>query len=199
MHEDIFLRSGARYLKQEIAQLRLEKTKLENTMNYFQNNYETYLKIKQTVKHEIEYILANPSRLLRFALASIFESARRHPGKFQTTYYSMSTSEIQSLLDTSIGQNEHNSNQYRDNDDAPEKILLDESEQIYSKLIDNIASKCINEMVNYIESNVQYDMPQEVYHKSHTTCGVEISVSEVLSNFAAQICQGSKNQAGTNE
>jgi len=107
-------------------------------------------------------------------------------------YYSMSTTEIQSLLESSIGQNEYNSNQYRDNDDVPEKILLDEAEQIYSKLIDNIASKCINEVVNYIESNVQHDVPQEVHHESPTTCGVEISVSEVLSKFAAQICQSLK-------
>jgi hypothetical protein len=65
-----------------------------------------------------------------------------------------------------------------------------EAEQIYGNLIDNIVSKCINEMVNDVKSNVQNDLPQEIHHESSTTtCGVEISVSEMLSNYLAQISE----------
>ncbi len=59
----------------ELAHLNMEKTKLENVMEYFQNNNEVYLKIKRVVKLEIEHIMANPSHLQRFAVVSIFESA----------------------------------------------------------------------------------------------------------------------------
>ena len=184
-----------RHVIQELAHLNVEKTKLENFMEYFQNNNEVYLKIKQIVKQEIEHILANPSRLLRFALASIFESSRRHPGKLQSLFYNMSTAEIQSLLRISIGQNDYNPGQ---DGNAPEKILLDEAEQVFSKLIDDITGKCANEISNDAKSvsqteqvsGLQCDMSQEEdYHTSPNACKVEIPVSEVLSNFATQTCE----------
>jgi hypothetical protein len=108
-----------RHVKQEYAHLYVEKTKLENFTEYFQNKNEAYLKIQQIVKRETEHILANPSHLLRFALGSIFESSRRHPGKLQSLYYNMSTADIQSLLRTSIVQNEHDPNQNGQNEDDP--------------------------------------------------------------------------------
>lgn len=87
-----------RHVKQELAHLNTEKIKLENFVEYFHNNNEAYLKIQQIVKREVEHIMGNPVRqLLRFALASIFESSRRHPGKLQSLYYNMSTAKIQSM------------------------------------------------------------------------------------------------------
>lgn len=157
-----------RHVIQELAHLNVEKTKLENFTEYFQNNNEVYLKIKQIVKQEIEHILANPHRLLRFALASIFESSRRHPGKLQSLYYNMSTAEIQSLLRISIGQNDYNPGQDGNNEDTPGKILLDEAEQVFSKLIDGITGKCIDEITTDTKSisqteqvsGLQYDVTQ---------------------------------------
>ena len=75
--------------KQEIGYLNREKTRLENIINSFQLNSETCVKIKQIVKQEIESIVSNPRKLLSLALASLFESSRKHPGKFQTLYYNM--------------------------------------------------------------------------------------------------------------
>jgi len=138
--------SETRHVIQELVHLNVEKIKLENSIEYSQNNNETYLKIKQIVKQEIEHIMTNPSRLLRFTLASLFESSRRHPGKLQSLYYNMSTAEIQSLLSTSIGQNDHNPSQDGQDETAPEKIILDEAEQIYNKLIDDITGKYVNEI-----------------------------------------------------
>ena len=195
-------RSDVRRLEQEITQLNMEKTKRENTMNAFQDNNETYLKIKQKVKQEIEYILANPSLLLRFALASIFESSRRHPGKFQAMYYSLSTAEIQSLLETSISQNEYSTSQYGYNEDALEKILLDEAEEIYSKLVDNISNRCINELTNDTKSSSQIlPVPDiqdslstdEVYHTNLNNPD-EISISAIMYNFGLQIGHGMQNE-----
>ncbi len=117
-----------------------------------------------------EHVMAIPVRqLLRFAVASIFESGRKHPGKFHAMYYHMSTAEIQSMLRTSIGRNDHNSSQDGNNQDTPEKILLDEAEQVFNKLIDNITGKCIDEIttdtnpISQMEqvSGFQYDTSQD--------------------------------------
>lgn len=168
---------------QELAHLNVEKIKLENAMDYFHNNNETYLKIRQITKQEIEHIMTIPiHQLLRFALASIFESSRRHSGKLQSLYYNMSTTKIQSMLRTSIGQNEHNPSQVGYNENTPEKILLDEAEQVFSKFIDNITGNCINEIMTDTKlisqteqvSGLQYNTSQEDYHISPNFCKVEI-------------------------
>jgi hypothetical protein len=50
-------RSISNHLIEEIEGLNREKTGLENTINSFQNNNETCVKIKQIVKQEIESIM----------------------------------------------------------------------------------------------------------------------------------------------
>ena len=45
------------------------------------------LKVKQTVKQEIESLISNPTRLLRVALATLFESERKNPEKLRAIYY----------------------------------------------------------------------------------------------------------------
>lgn len=75
--------------KREIENLNIQKTRLENSINSIQVNNETCVKVKQMVKQEIESIVSNPTRLLRLALAALFESSRKHPGKFQALYYNM--------------------------------------------------------------------------------------------------------------
>jgi len=96
----------------------------------------------------------------------------------------MSTTDIQSLLRTSIVQNEHDPNQNGQNKDDPWKMLLEEAEQVFSKLIDDITGKCVNEISNDAKSisqtkqvsGLQYNM------SSPNACKVEIPVSEVLEN-----------------
>ena len=75
--------------KREIEKLSIEKTRLEDSINYIQLTNETYINIKQIVKQKIESIVCDPRRLLKIALASLFESSREHPGKFQALYYNM--------------------------------------------------------------------------------------------------------------
>lgn len=158
-----------RQVKQELGHLNMEKIKLENFIEFFHNSDEAYLKIKQIVKHEIEHIMAIPVRqLLSFALASIFESSRRHPEKLRSLYYNMSTAEIESMLRTSIGHKDHNPSQDEKNEDTPEKILLEEAEQVFSKLIEKITGKCVNEIPKYIESVSQTEQVSGLqYDSSH--------------------------------
>ena len=93
--------------EREIENLNIEKARLENSIDSIWLNNETCINIKQTVKQEIESIVSNPRRLLRLALASLFESSRKHPGKLQALYYNMSfPSSVEQILSQShVSQN----------------------------------------------------------------------------------------------
>ena len=140
--------------KREIEKLNIEKERLENTIDSIQLNNKTIIKIKQIVKQEIGCIIPNPRKLLRLALASLFESSRKHPGKFQTMYYNMPShlSVEQILSESSINQNA-SSYRYIVNED--EKILIDEAEQSYNRIINAITNYCINEMQNDTGSSLK--------------------------------------------
>jgi hypothetical protein len=116
--------------KREIENLNIEKARLENIINSIRPNNETCIKIKQTVKQEIESIVLNPRKLLGLSLASLFESSRKHPGKFQALYYNLSShlSVEQILSQSFISENED------------EKFLLDEGERSYSRLVDAVTT-----------------------------------------------------------
>jgi uncharacterized FlaG/YvyC family protein len=51
----------------------------------------------------------------------------------------------QILLQSSINQI---TSQYRYSENENEKLLLDEAEQVYNKIVDAITNSCINEMPN---------------------------------------------------
>lgn len=69
-----------------------------------------------------------PGRLVRLALASLFEASRKRPGKFQALYYNMSTqlSVEQILSESSFNQNP---SRYSIGENEDEKSLLDAAEQ----------------------------------------------------------------------
>src|ERR671919_2174818 len=137
--------------EREIEKLNVEKVRLENINDSIRLNSETRIKVKQIVKEEIESTISNPRRLIRLALASLFESSRKHPGKFQALYYNMSTqlSVEQILSESSFSQNP---SRYSIGENEDEKLLLDEAEQAYNSMIDAIANRCINEVPNNTES-----------------------------------------------
>jgi hypothetical protein len=73
--------------KRELENLNIEKSRVEHIIDSIQLNNETCIRIRQMVKEEIESIVSNPRRLLRLALASLFESSRKRPGRLQALYY----------------------------------------------------------------------------------------------------------------
>ena len=137
--------------KQEIGYLNREKARLENIINSIQLNNETYAKVKQIVKQETESVVSNPRRLLKMALASLFESSRKHPGKFQTLYYNIPSrlSVEQILSESSEGQD---ASLYDFGEDENEKLLLDEAEQSFNRIVNAITNNCINKMPSDIKS-----------------------------------------------
>src|ERR671919_19321 len=140
--------------KREIENLDIEKTRREYIINSIRLNNQTCIKVKQIVKQEIESIVSDPKRLIRLALASLFESSRKYPGKLQALYYNMpSPSSVEQILSQShVSQNQSRYG-YSENED--EKLLLDEAEQSYNRIVDAITSNCINGMPNDTESPSQ--------------------------------------------
>jgi predicted transcriptional regulator len=157
-------RTFCNQLKEEIEKLITKKIRLENAIDSFQNNNETYIKIKQIVIQEIESIISNPRRLLQFALASIFESSRKHPGRLHAMYYNMPT--IRTIKRWSseipIGNNQDNQydNNYASDYGISEKMLLDEAEQLYNRVTEESMIACtINEMTDNAESPIHSLQP----------------------------------------
>src|SRR5919106_3812735 len=140
--------------KREIENLNIEKTRLENIIDSIQLNNETYVRIKQTVKQEIENHILKPRQLIKCALASLFESSRKHPGKFQTVYYNMHShlSVEQILSDSSRSQD---ANLYGFGENEIEKVLLDEAEQSYNRFVNVVTNNCINKMPSDTKSSSQ--------------------------------------------
>ena len=137
--------------EREIEKLNVEKARLENINDSIRLNSETRIKVKQLVKEEIEITISNPRRLIRLALASLFESSRKHPGKLQALYYNMpSPSSVEQILSQSHVSQNPNKYGYSENED--EKLLLDNAEQAYNSMIDAIANHCINEVPNDTKS-----------------------------------------------
>jgi len=181
-------------LRHEEFELNQQKQRIENFVNNFQNNNETCMKIKQIVRDDIESIISNPKRLLRYILMSIFESARRHPGDFQALYYNISSAElrVRSSLQALTNPNGQNSTECEYNEGALEKTLLDEAEKINSKLVNDITNEITNDTKSSQVLHVrdkQNGLPMnEVYLTNLDNHEGEVPISEIMSNFALEIC-----------
>lgn len=175
-------RSIYNQIKEKIEDLNTKKARLESIIDSFHNNSETYDKIKQMIQQEIESIITNPRRLLQFALASIFESTRKHPGRLQAMYYNMPTIRTmgRSSSTNAIGDSPYQDNQYEQylseyarEYDAWENMLLNEAEQLYNRMIGESMNMCSNEMTSNTESSLHQSMqplaePPEVQHGQAT-------------------------------
>ena len=100
-------------------------SRLETVISRFKSNNEEYLKIKNTVEEEISRFLKDGKVLLQFALASIIESIRRNPDKYNdhlvgNASLSSTMAANQSLLS--------NIEDYKD-------MILDEAKRLYDRLV----------------------------------------------------------------
>jgi hypothetical protein len=136
--------------KQEIDKILQQKTGLQEYIECFQKNNNAYLRIKETIKLEVKRILTNPRQLLSTALVSLIESSRIDPRKFSALCYNKDiTTTTSSTIDNSQYDYESSMNEELlpldySSSESFEKMLLDEAEKLYNKIIDGITSKTIN-------------------------------------------------------
>ena len=124
------LQLNIRESKNENSRLELQKIRLQNFVKNFRDINIEYNKFKQAIKGQLEYVLADRSRLVRTAVQSVIELLRADPLKFHSFYYNQSTL-----------QPENN-----------EDPLLVEAEQLYEKMLDNITNKTVTNLNDNISS-----------------------------------------------
>ncbi|MGC1134225.1 MAG: hypothetical protein WA941_15470 [Nitrososphaeraceae archaeon] len=155
-------RSICNQIKEETKNLNTKKARLETAIDSFQNNNEVYIRFRQMIKQDIESLISNPRRLLEFALVSIFDSARKHPGKLHAMYYNMPTIRTmrRSLSRTPVGENHRQDDhyepyvsQYATDYDTSKSMLLYEAELLYNQMIEESVNMCSNEMTSNTESS----------------------------------------------
>ncbi|MGH9974953.1 MAG: hypothetical protein ACRD8Z_03835, partial [Nitrososphaeraceae archaeon] len=115
-------------------------------------------KIKEMVKEQIKSALASPRQLLRIALVSVIETSKQNPDKFQALRYNMPSSKaVETSLSQSSkvdGQDEQYLYRYANNDDNCE-FLLDEAEQLYNKMLEDLANMCIDKTAAEEKNNTE--------------------------------------------
>ena len=153
----------------ELDNLNRENTRLKAFVNDFQNNNDEYIKIKQTIKREVESILTARRQLLKFAVLSIFESLLKDPRKFYALYHNMSSSSSDKSPSSSFSSKTTGIQQYDyvpfmneqnspiidySNEEICEKILLDQSEEIYDKMVQDLTNKTVTDVESDMDSSL---------------------------------------------
>lgn len=206
-------------IKEETENLNTKKARIETAIDSFHNDNEVYIKFRQMIKREIESIISNPRRLLEFALASIFESSRKHPGKLHAMYYNMPTIRTmrRSLSRTPVEENHRQDEQYEQyvyqyatDYDTSKSILLYEAELLYNQMIEESMNMCsIDDMTNNTESvseplielpDVQYDDQHGHEDKSKNALVLEsdsCSIKVLFNNTSSQIHAEDNDVEGT--
>ena len=116
--------------KDEKAKLELQKIRLQNFVKDFQDKNLEYNKVKQAIKGQLEYVLADRRQLLRMAIQSVIELLRLDPQKFHSFYYNQSTI----------------------NPENEEEPALVEAERLYEKMLENITNKLVTDLIDNISS-----------------------------------------------
>ena len=134
--------------QRELAQmdnLYQKRMKLQALVRQVENNNE-YLKIKQTVKQEVECILTDRRQLLKLALLSLTDSMKNDPDKYSRLIYHNTPSTInfnsQYYDAASYGQQQQQQ-QYPSH--AYTDMLLEEAEKLYNKLAKELGDEIMSD------------------------------------------------------
>jgi hypothetical protein len=139
----------------ELAELNKQKDRLHAYMTYFKDNSEEYSKIKDTIKREVESVMTDPKQILLLALRSVVESARKESSKFTALVYNFPSPNALGQSPAAFADNQYGYAPYMDeqylsseysnhNEETYERILLNEAEQIYDKMVIDLADKAIS-------------------------------------------------------
>ena len=130
--------------KDEKAKLELQKIRLQNFVKDFQDNNIEYNKVKQAIKGQLEYTLADRRQLLRMAIQSVIELLRLDPQKFHAFYYNQSTTQPE-------------------NDEEP---ALVEAERLYEKMLENITNEVVTKLSDNIPSMLASAQNESLYGRN---------------------------------
>jgi hypothetical protein len=137
----------------ELTKLQIQKVRLLELVDNFQNNDEGHIKIRNTVEQKVHSILSDKKTLLKLALLSLIESMRNNPDKYNALIFCdtlrIQTTGYSDYYDTVIyGQQQQ---QYPSQDYI--SVLIEEAEKLYNKLAEELGDESISDYAFSISSS----------------------------------------------
>jgi hypothetical protein len=127
----------------ELSKLQMQKIRVQELVDNFQNNDETHIKIRNTVEQKVHSVLSDRKVLLKLALLSLTESMSKDPDRYSSLIYHNNISsntdyDSQNYETASYGQQQYPSHVYI-------SMLLEEAEKLFTSLEKIILDDTIDE------------------------------------------------------
>jgi hypothetical protein len=151
-----YVRSCCQIEISRMDQLYKKERSLEGLVQYFEDNNETYLTIRNTVEEKVLGTLSNGKMTLKLALLSLVESIRNNPGKYSSLLYhnvSSSTTDYSSQYYESYMYKQKQYTSYNNDGEGSGAMLIEEAEKLYNKLAKELPDEIINDYASSIASS----------------------------------------------
>jgi hypothetical protein len=151
-----YVRSCCQIEISRMDQLYKKERSLEGLVQFFEDNNETYLTIRNTVEEKVLGTLSNGKMLLKLALLSLVESIRNNPGKYSSLLYhnvSSSTTDYSSQYYESYMYKQKQYTSYNNDGEGSGAMLIEEAEKLYNKLAKELPDEIINDYASSIASS----------------------------------------------
>ena len=154
----------------EITKLQIQKVRLQELVDNFQDNNWEYNKIRNTAEEKVRSVLSDSKMLLKLALLSLTESMRKDQDKYSQLIYHNTPPTAAS---SDYGSNHvmellplNNRQQYPSWDCID--MLLEEAEKLYNKLAKELLDEVITDYASNMSSSLLPSLPSEE-RQSHPT------------------------------
>jgi hypothetical protein len=151
-----YVRSCCQIEISRMDQLYKKERSLEGLVQFFEDNNETYLTIRNTVEEKVLGTLSNGKMLLKLALLSLVESIRNNQGKYSSLLYhnvSSSTTDYSSQYYESYMYKQKQYTSYNNDGEGSGAMLIEEAEKLYNKLAKELPDEIINDYASSIASS----------------------------------------------
>jgi hypothetical protein len=151
-----YVRSCCQIEISRMDQLYKKERSLEGLVQFFEDNNETYLTIRNTVEEKVLGTLSNGKMLLKLALLSLVESIRNNPGKYSSLLYhnvSSSITDYSSQYYESYMYKQKQYTSYNNDGEGSGAMLIEEAEKLYNKLAKELPDEIINDYASSIASS----------------------------------------------
>jgi hypothetical protein len=151
-----YVRSCCQIEISRMDRLYKKERSLEGLVQFFEDNNETYLTIRNTVEETVLGTLSNGKMLLKLALLSLVESIRNNPGKYSSLLYhnvSSSTTDYSNQYYESYMYKQKQYTSYNNDGEGSGAMLIEEAEKLYNKLAKELPDEIINDYASSIASS----------------------------------------------
>ena len=154
----------------EISKLQIQKVRLQELVDNFQDNNWEYNKIRNAAEEKMRSVLSNSKMLLKLALLSLTESMRKDQDKYSQLIYHNTP--------PTAASSDYGSNQCYGTASSEQQqqypswdcidMLLEEAEKLYNKLAKELLDEVITDYASNTSSSLLPSLPSEE-RQSHPT------------------------------